>query len=783
MATIGGTTTWTITKTFSGSGYATVPTVTISGGTGSGATATAKLGLTSNSFTLNSGNVVYSVAPTVTISGGGSPTTTATATAVLTNGVVTGITLTNMGVGYTTAPTLTFSGGTVTSGVVYPTAVGNATQFGVSTITKGVNGTYTVAPTTVSFTAPPTTVQATATPIVSFGVVTGYTITNAGSGYITTPTVTVVGGTFMAPSQAIGRSTLSNGGVATINYDTYGAVLGWNYVTSPPVTIAAPVTGGAQSPLASVAASTGAEILNDGVLVEANHFGPTATVASITLGNGLTFGALGASQTRFTVTGNPTLTYSTSTATASSVTNAAYKALLQNQVNSVTAGAACALTIPNLTVGRTYRIQLISDGVPGSIAVEGGTAVNYYFTGDNVSAATWTAADTIGNITVNVNSGSTFNLRGYALHDITTLATRTTATATATISNGVVTGYTMTNVGSGYTSVPAVTISGGLAAVQATATSTVSNGVLTGFTITNPGAGYRLTSNAGSSNVITPTVTVAEPPPAVTAVATATLSNSTVTGYTITNAGSGYFTAPTVSIGIPNMGNQPATAMATVSNGSVTGFTITSGGSGYTVPPEVTISAPPVQTGTATPGTFTLRTLLHVADDGTANLLSKVYLGQLAVAPNAYGIATQESLLQTSTRSSAHRLSAGHLPNGRVITGSGSVALGGSLACTITLPYNDPTNPFVHQFHPDHDNLDAQFQPVGEGVESYTISRVGTFNFTSTPPSGSSVTTGWGSSVIGGTYSEVISGLHSSSIQLNGTFELRRASEIGTLSQ
>jgi hypothetical protein len=201
------------------------------------------------------------------------------------------------------------------------------------------------------------------------------------------------------------------------------------------------------------------------------------------------------------------------------------------------------------------------------------------------------------------------------------------------------------------------------------------------------------------------------------------------------------------------------------------------------VTPEVTISAPPVQTDTATPGTFALRTLLHVADDGTANLLSKVYLGQLAVAPHAYGIATQESLLQTSTRSSAHRLSAGHLPTGRVITGSGSVALGSTLDCTIGLPFDDPTNPFVHPFHPDHDNLDAQYEPLAEGVESYTVSRVGTFSFTSTPPSGSSVTTGWGSSVIGGTYREVITGLHSSSIQLDGTFELRRASEIGTLSK
>jgi hypothetical protein len=785
-ATVAGTNTaWTITKGTAGSGYAAVPTVTITGGTNTViGTATATLGLTTNSFTLTSGNVIYSVGPTVTISGGGSPTTTATATATLTSGVVTGIAIVNMGVGYTTAPTLTFSGGTVTSGVVYPTAVGNAAQFGVSTITKGVNGTYSVAPTGATITAAPTTVQATATPVLQYGSVNTYTITNAGSGYLTVPSVSFVGGTFFTVAQAIGRATLSNGGVAAINYDTYGGGAGSNYVISPAVTIAAPVTGGAQSPLASAAASTGAEILNDGTLVEAKHFGPTATVASLTLGNGLTFGALGSSQTRFTVTGNPTLSYSTNTATASSVTDTAYKALMQNQVNSVTAGAAGALTIPGLTIGRIYRIQLISDGLPATLSVEGGSAVNYYFTGNNVSAAAWTAADTIGNITVNVNSGSTLNLKGYALHDITTLATRTTATATAVISNGAVTGYSLTNVGSGYTSAPAVTLSGGLVTpVQATATSTVNNGVVTGFTVTNPGAGYVTVTTEGSSSVTTPAVTVDAPASAVTAVATPTLSGSTVTGYTITTPGSGYFDPPTVSLSLPDVGNQPATATATVSNGSVTGFTVTSGGVGYTVTPKVTISAPPAQTDTATAGTFPLRTLLHVADDGTANLLSKVYLGQLAVAPHAYGITTKQSLLQTTTLSSAHRLSAGHLPTGQVITGSGSVALGGSLVCTISLPYDDPTNPFVHQFHPDHDNLDAQFLPLAEGVESYTVSRVGTFSFTSTPPSGSSVTTGWGSRVIGGTYREVISGLHSSSIQLDGTFEIRRASEIGTLSQ
>jgi hypothetical protein len=113
---------------------------------------------------------------------------------------------------------------------------------------------------------------------------------------------------------------------------------------------------------------------------------------------------------------------------------------------------------------------------------------------------------------------------------------------------------------------------------------------------------------------------------------------------------------------------------------------------------------------------------------------------------------------------------------------SGNVASGSSLACSISLPYDDRTNPFVHPFHPDHDNKDARFAPVGEGVESYTVNRAATFTFTSTPPSGG-VVAGWGSSVIGGTYQEIITGLHSSSIQLDGTFELRRVSEIGTLSE
>lgn len=191
----------------------------------------------------------------------------------------------------------------------------------------------------------------------------------------------------------------------------------------------------------------------------------------------------------------------------------------------------------------------------------------------------------------------------------------------------------------------------------------------------------------------------------------------------------------------------------------------------------------PGSPGEGTPATFPLRTLMHIADDGHASLLSQVFLGQLAVAPNDVGVCTREALLKQDAKASAKRFVAAHLPLDRVISGMGTVSVPGSVRFNVTIPYNDPTNPFVHQYHPDHDNKDARLQPVGPGVESYDISRSCTFTFTASPPAGSTVTSGWGSTVLGGTYTETISGIHKELITLSGTFELNRASEVGTLSQ
>lgn len=127
-----------------GGTHSTVPAVTLTG-TGSGAAATATLGLKAASFTIAGGTTVYSAAPAVAISGGGG--SGATATAVLTAGVVTGITLTNAGTGYSTAPTIAFSGGTVVTAGTNPAGTGNATNFTVVALGLTAPGSgYTTVP-------------------------------------------------------------------------------------------------------------------------------------------------------------------------------------------------------------------------------------------------------------------------------------------------------------------------------------------------------------------------------------------------------------------------------------------------------------------------------------------------------------------------------------------------------------------------------------------------------------------------------------------------------------
>ncbi|VVB96180.1 Laccase [uncultured archaeon] len=138
----------------------------------------------------------------------------------------------------------------------------------------------------------------------------------------------------------------------------------------------------------------------------------------------------------------------------------------------------------------------------------------------------------------------------------------TTATASATVVNGVVTGLTLINGGSGYTSVPTVSITGG-AGTGAFATATVA-GAVTAITVTNGGSGYTsapaVVFTGGGGTGAAADAIVAGP----------------VTSLTLGTPGAGY-TAPTVTFS----GAGGASATAT---GAVDALTLGTPGAGYTAP-------------------------------------------------------------------------------------------------------------------------------------------------------------------------------------------------------
>jgi hypothetical protein len=151
------------------------------------------------------------------------------------------------------------------------------------------------------------------------------------------------------------------------------------------------------------------------------------------------------------------------------------------------------------------------------------------------------------------------------------------ATATATLAGGALTGVTLHAAGSGYTTAPTVTFSGGGGTGAA---ALVTFNPVNTVTLNAGGAGY---SSA-------PTVTISGGG-GFGATATAAIGGGgNVTGIILNSGGSGYTSAPTVTIS--GGGGAGATASATILNG-IQSITLTSGGTGYFTVPTVTISAPP----------------------------------------------------------------------------------------------------------------------------------------------------------------------------------------------
>ncbi|HVV74113.1 MAG TPA: hypothetical protein VHI52_21850, partial [Verrucomicrobiae bacterium] len=213
---------------------------------------------------------------------------------------------------------------------------------------------------------------------------------------------------------------------------------------------------------------------------------------------------------------------------------------------------------------------------------------------------------------------------------------------------------------------------------------------------------------------------------------------------------------------------------------------------------------------TPTTGSFDLRLILHVTPTGVTRLLREVIemyqngtyttndAGQRVVSqPGQYVLLTDDSLLPQYTGVAlrdgtpvGRRISTAGFdfepPGGtNFLTMTGSFGVGNSVTTTIRLTPQTPTNPFLHRYHPDHDNLDSFFNPISGSnavQEVYTISRQIELQFAATDPTGQTATD-YGYNEIGGYYQETISGLHRNPLATSGVFHLRRLSTAPVLNQ
>ena len=259
-----------------------------------------------------------------------------------------------------------------------------------------------------------------------------------------------------------------------------------------------------------------------------------------------------------------------------------------------------------------------------------------------------------------------------------------------------------------------------------------------------------------------------------TAVATATVVAGQVTGLLMSNTGAFYSAPPNISFA--GGGGSGAAATVTVLNGVLQQVTITNPGSGYTAAPTVTFSAPLGTPSAAATTGFPVPVLLHRTAAGDTRILQQAYLGSDGVTMS---LATAENLFPAGTVPSS-RVSVASLPNNLVNLGAGQLGPTGTVSFQVLLDYDSDANPFVHRYHPDHDNLDTRFSArLPAGRESLSVSRAVVFTFLSSLPG--ITDPAWGVTMLGGTYVETVTGLRSVPITVKGVFVLNRVSDVSSI--
>ncbi|HTH49707.1 MAG TPA: hypothetical protein VMB21_19495 [Candidatus Limnocylindria bacterium] len=191
--------------------------------------------------------------------------------------------------------------------------------------------------------------------------------------------------------------------------------------------------------------------------------------------------------------------------------------------------------------------------------------------------------------------------------------------------------------------------------------------------------------------------------------------------------------------------------------------------------------------------TYPLRLIVHSPGAGSATLFQRIFYGFNAVS-NAI-VANQEASLNRDLLSQSRRISATQLPFSAENDGwafSGPLVRGGALTASVTNRFNDQqSNPFLHTYHPDHDNLDSRFEhELPQGSESYTVLRDITLNVMSPLDDFDSRTAA--DQTLNGQYSETIRLLglaragntfDTRTFKVRGSFTLNRITDIATVTR
>lgn len=190
---------------------------------------------------------------------------------------------------------------------------------------------------------------------------------------------------------------------------------------------------------------------------------------------------------------------------------------------------------------------------------------------------------------------------------------------------------------------------------------------------------------------------------------------------------------------------------------------------------------------------YPMRLIVHNPAAGAARLYQRVFTG-FDSQTNPI-VAARESSLNRTRLAEARRISAPHLPFTEANAGwdfSGLLAPGATVTVAVTNRFDEGmSNPFLHTYHPDHDNLNPRFtQTLPQGSESYSVVRRITLQVTA-PPDDFGGRTSVGQT-LAGVYGETLEVLglargggqqDTRSFQVRGDFQFNRLSTLPTVSR